>query len=154
LLFSSNLLAGNASGEFLIGLSAGPTWTSGNNSQTINLEPDVAKTYTANNNSHAFTSGELFIGWQAPGVTRFMEQPFISQLGLSIAGAGNAKLSGDGKMPIQILIILIMITKYNMRWSQSKANSLAILVLITSLTLAPVSVSDLIAHMTLASNQK
>jgi len=100
IMLSSSLLAGTASaitgsGQFLIGLSAGPTWVSGNKTQTINLEPDVAKTYTANNNSAAFPSAELFIGWQNPWVTRLIEQPLISQLGISIAGAGNAKLSGD-----------------------------------------------------------
>jgi len=97
---SSSVLAGTMSelmsdSQFLFGLSAGPTWVSGSQSQTINLEPDVKKTYTANNQKNLFPSAELFIGWQKPLPARLIGQPLISQLGISIVGAGNAKRSGD-----------------------------------------------------------
>jgi opacity protein-like surface antigen len=100
MMLSSSVLAETASaitgtGQFVLGLSAGPTWETGNKKQTINLEPDVAKTYTANDDSNTFPSAELFIGWQNLWATRLIDQPLISQLGISIAGAGNARLSGD-----------------------------------------------------------
>jgi opacity protein-like surface antigen len=81
--------------QFLIGLSPGLTWVSGNKTQTLNLEPDVQKTYTANSNSASFPNGEIFIGWQKPFVAHAIKQSLIGQLGLSVASAGNAKLSGD-----------------------------------------------------------
>ena len=82
-------------GKFLIGLSAGPTWTSGNKTQTIDLQPDITKTYTADNNTFYFPSAELFVGWQKPLVSHLMKQSVLSQLGIAVAGAGNAKLTGD-----------------------------------------------------------
>lgn len=100
IVFSSSVFAGTMSGlmsnsQFLLGISAGPTWISGAQSQTINLEPDVTKTYTTDNQKNLFPSAELFIGWQKPLSAHIVKQPLLSQLGISIAAAGNAKVSGD-----------------------------------------------------------
>ncbi|MHB1947715.1 MAG: porin family protein [Gammaproteobacteria bacterium] len=84
-----------ATNPIVVGLSAGPTWISGNKTQTFHLQPDVAKTYTGEVNNSAFPSGEFFIGWQRPWCASFLRQSFLSQLGLSIVAAGNARLKGD-----------------------------------------------------------
>lgn len=102
-IFISCILSGNAlavaadqavsDNHFFIGLSAGPTWVTGNQTQAINLQPDIVKTYTADNQSSAFASAELFAGWQK--ALSFIRQPLLGQLGVSIVGAGNATLQGD-----------------------------------------------------------
>lgn len=81
--------------DWVIGLSAGSTWVSGNKSQTINLQPDIAKTYTASHTNNVIPSFELFVGAQKPLTTRLTQHPVLGQLGLSIAEAGNANLTGD-----------------------------------------------------------
>jgi len=88
----SEMSSGN---QLVIGLSPGLTWVSSNKTQTLNLQSDIAKTYTADNNTSFFPGAEIFIGWQKPWLANFIRQSLISQLGISIAGAGNAKLSGD-----------------------------------------------------------
>lgn len=96
IFFSINLLADPVENhQLLIGLSAGPTWTSGNKTQTFNLQPEVEKTYTADHNSSVFPSVELFIGWQKPLSLQLIVQSLMGQLGFALAGAGNAKLTGD-----------------------------------------------------------
>jgi opacity protein-like surface antigen len=82
-------------GQFFVGLSPGVAWVSSNKSQTLNLEPDVQKTYTADNNTSSALTGEMFIGWQKPLAANFIRQPLTSQIGISVFGAGNVKLSGD-----------------------------------------------------------
>lgn len=79
--------------HFFVGLSAGPTWVSGNSKQTLRLQPDIVKTYTANNNDHVTTSAELFMGWQKSFV--IMSAPLLSQVGVSFVGADYALLNGD-----------------------------------------------------------
>lgn len=79
--------------QWVTGLSAGATWTTGNKKQTFNLQPDVIKTYTADSNDHVFPSAELFVGLQTS--LSLMQQSLLGQLGISIAGAGHAELSGD-----------------------------------------------------------
>ncbi len=96
LLFSTNLMAeGILDNHFLIGISAGPTWVSGNETQTLNLQSDIRKTYTADNTHNYFPSVALFLGWQKLWVTHLLKQPLLGQLGIVIAGAGQAKLQGD-----------------------------------------------------------
>jgi len=96
-LFSSSLFAESvhwpfSNSQFLMGLTLGPTWISGNQTQTINLELDEKKTYTANSNSQTFPSGELFMGWQQPWVSH---PSLMTQLGIAVAAAGNVNLNGD-----------------------------------------------------------
>lgn len=94
-LSSSALAVTSTNEHFIAGLSAGPTWVTGNETQTINLQPDVVKTYTASNQGVGFPSVELFLAWQRAWFISSINQPLLSQLGLSIVGAGNAKLSGN-----------------------------------------------------------
>jgi opacity protein-like surface antigen len=81
--------------QLLVGLSTGPNWATGNKTQTITLQPDVEKTYTGGSSNKAFPNIELFVGYQKPLTAQFMGQPLLSQLGLSVVGAGSAKLNGD-----------------------------------------------------------
>lgn len=96
-LFSGSLCAETmhwpfSTSQFLLGLSAGPTWISGNETQTINLEPDEKKTYTAGSNTHTLATGELFLGWQQPWLSK---PSLLSQFGIAVVAAGTAKLEGD-----------------------------------------------------------
>jgi opacity protein-like surface antigen len=81
--------------DLLIGLSAGPTWVSGNQTQTINLQPDIVKTYTASQTNNVIPSFEFFIGCQKPIAAHLVSPSFLGQLGLRIAEAGNANLKGN-----------------------------------------------------------
>lgn len=93
MLSSSAMAIANA--DFLIGLSAGPTWISGNQTQTISLQSDVVKTYTADRNNHLLPSFELFVGRQKPLAKPLLSHTFMEQFGLSIVEASNADLTGD-----------------------------------------------------------
>jgi len=100
LMISSSVLAGTlsemtAGSQWLLGLNAGPTWVTGNKTQTINLQADIEKTYTANNSGSVFPSAELFMGLQKPLFAPFLGQPLLGQLSIVFAAAGNAELEGD-----------------------------------------------------------
>ncbi|MEO8401745.1 MAG: porin family protein [Gammaproteobacteria bacterium] len=100
ILLSSSVLGESvstttSSTDLVIGLSIGSSWVSGNQTQTINLQPDIVKTYTAGKINNAIPSFELFIGAQKPLVPRLMTHSFIGQLGLSVAETSQAKLTGD-----------------------------------------------------------
>jgi opacity protein-like surface antigen len=94
LMLSSTVL-GKKNTELVLEFSASPTWISGNNNQTINLQPDIVKTYTAGSNNNVFPTLEFFIGGQKHLATHLMSQSFLGQLGLSIVAASNAKLTGN-----------------------------------------------------------
>jgi hypothetical protein len=74
---------------YMIGLSAGPSWGSGNKTQTFYLQPNIQKSYVAQSNNQAFTTAELFIA------TQFKQSKLLEQFGFVFSGAGNAQLSGD-----------------------------------------------------------
>ena len=78
--------------HFVLGVSAGPTWITGNQSQTIYLEPDEKKTYTASSSNHIFPTGEIFLGLQQ---TCASHPSIMTQFGIEAAIAGNAQLNGD-----------------------------------------------------------
>lgn len=84
-----------AKNSFVVGIGAGPAWISGNKTQTIQLQSDVAKTYTGNEDDSAFPTGELFLGWQRGWCIAALNKSFISQLGLSVVDSNYAKLKGD-----------------------------------------------------------
>lgn len=81
--------------RFVVALSAGPTWTFGNESETFYLQPDVIKTYQASNHTVTFASGEIFLGWQNQLCITSLNQSLLSQIGVAFAAAGNAELSGN-----------------------------------------------------------
>lgn len=96
-LLTSNVFASQliADSHVVIGISAGPTWISGNKTQTLNLEPDLLKTYTGSDDNAAFPSAELFVGLQKSLYATSLKQPLLAQIGFVVAGAGNAKLRGN-----------------------------------------------------------
>lgn len=71
-------------------ISVGPVWQSNGSTQTFYLTPDIQKTYTANSPSNAMADGEIFLGLQ-----KNIPYQFQGQLGLAVAVAGQAKLSGN-----------------------------------------------------------
>ncbi len=71
-------------------LSLGPGWTTSGNSKTFYLQSDIRKTYNVSNNSQAFSTADLFGGWQIP--TGFN---LLFQLGIDVKGVHNAELSGS-----------------------------------------------------------
>lgn len=81
--------------QVVVGVSAGPTWLFGNKNQTINLQPDVVKTYTGGNDTNVFPTGEIFLGLQKPFNASSLNQSFVGQLGISFAGAGYGRVNGN-----------------------------------------------------------
>lgn len=71
-------------------ISVGPTWQSNGNTQTFYLAPNIEKTYTANSSTNLMADGEVFLGLQ-----KDLPHQLQGQLGLAVAVAGNAKLSGN-----------------------------------------------------------
>ncbi|MBV8802133.1 MAG: porin family protein [Gammaproteobacteria bacterium] len=76
--------------SFVVSLSAGPSWERAGEAQTLDLTPAIIKTYTANKPLNRLPNGELFLGIQNSLITHLIEQ-----IGLSMAAAGHATLSGD-----------------------------------------------------------
>jgi opacity protein-like surface antigen len=70
--------------------SLGLAFQDNGNTQTINLGPDLVKTYAANHATTTIDTGELFLG-----VQKNLPQQFQGQLGLALAAAGNARLKGQ-----------------------------------------------------------
>lgn len=81
--------------HYVMGLSAGPTWGSGNKTQTFYLQPDIEKTYAADKQHNTFTGAAFFFGRQLPLNVPFFDKSLVAQLGVTLAIAGNAKLTGD-----------------------------------------------------------
>jgi opacity protein-like surface antigen len=84
-----------ANKQLVVGLIAGPSWISGNKTQSINLQPDIVKTYTGNNQNTSFSSAEIFVGLQQAWFATQIKQPLLAQVGVSVVGAGNPELNGD-----------------------------------------------------------
>jgi opacity protein-like surface antigen len=70
--------------------SLGFGWENAGNTQTFYLAPELEKTYTADNSTHSFPSGELFLGIQ-----RTLHKKIQGQLGFEIARTGDANVSGN-----------------------------------------------------------
>lgn len=94
-IWSDSVNSITTNSALVIGLSASPTWISGNETQTLNLQSDITKTYTASQPNNTIPNFELFVGTQRPIQTRFNSQPFMGQLGLVVAVTGKTTLSGD-----------------------------------------------------------
>lgn len=70
-------------------VSVGPVWANAGETQTFFLTPDIEKTYYANKQSNILPEGELFLG-----VQKILAPQWLGQLGLLVAGTGNANLQG------------------------------------------------------------
>lgn len=73
-----------------ITLSIGPAWSNNGNTQTLHLQPDIEKTYSANFHSNILPYGEIFLGVQYR-----LNHTLFDQLGIEIAGGGRAELKGS-----------------------------------------------------------
>ncbi|QEY51383.1 outer membrane protein [Legionella longbeachae] len=71
-------------------ISAGAAWGNSGTTQTINLTPDIEKTYTADKSSKAFFDGEVFLGMQTA-----LSQIIQGQLGVAVGVTSDAKLNGE-----------------------------------------------------------
>lgn len=71
-------------------LSIGPAWANAGKSQTITLQPELFKTYSANKATGTLANGELFLG-----VQQAINEKIQAAMGFVVAGNGTAKLSGD-----------------------------------------------------------
>ena len=90
--FSNNSLQKDQSSvlSYVSTLSIGIDWENEGENQTINLQSDLIKTYTANKHSNTLANGELFFG-----VQRALQQGVQGQLGLELALASHAQVTGD-----------------------------------------------------------
>lgn len=76
--------------SYVVTLSAGPSWENAGDTQTLNLAPEIIKTYAANNATHTLATGDLFVG-----VKTCLPRNLQAQVGLDVATTGSADLSGD-----------------------------------------------------------
>lgn len=71
-------------------LSIGPAWSNNGETQTLYLQPDIEKTYSANFHSNILPYGAVFLGIQ-----HRLNRVFFHQIGLEVAGGGKAELKGS-----------------------------------------------------------
>lgn len=74
---------------FVSTLSMGPVWENAGVKQTFSLAPEIEKTYTAAKSRHTLIDGELFLGGQ-----KRIQSTLLGHVGISVAAANSAKLSG------------------------------------------------------------
>lgn len=74
----------------VISLSVGAAWNQSFRAKTFFIQPEMERTYTANQSSNGFTTGDLFLGLQK----EFSSQLF-GQLGVSLTTGNQVRLSGD-----------------------------------------------------------
>lgn len=70
-------------------ISIGPVWGFGARTQTLELAPDIVKTYTADNSNNAIFDGEVFLGIQ-----KILSQKLQGQLGIAVGATSNATVDG------------------------------------------------------------
>jgi opacity protein-like surface antigen len=76
--------------SYVITLSAGQGYETTQNRQAITLTPSVEKTYNSNPSQQDFANAEIFLGVQENLTMRLK-----GQLGLSIQGSGNTRITGN-----------------------------------------------------------
>lgn len=74
----------------VITFSIGPAWSNNGNSQTLYLQSDIEKTYSATFHSNILPYGEIFLGIQ-----HRLNKILFNQLGIEVAGGGKAELKGS-----------------------------------------------------------
>lgn len=76
--------------SFVATLSAGPAWENAGQTKTFYLNPNIKKTYAANNPNNTIASGELFLGMQ-----RALKPQWAVDLGVAVATITNVSLAGE-----------------------------------------------------------
>jgi hypothetical protein len=87
--------------------SIGPTWTNPGSQQTLQLTPQIEKTYTAYKPQNTLADGELFLG-----VRKDLPYNLFTHLG--IAGAFTSQAGLSGTMQTLSLITMSMVIMFNM----------------------------------------
>lgn len=70
--------------------SIGPTWANPGRQQTLQLTPDVVKTYTANNATKTLADGEMFLGIQ-----KDLPYDLLTHIGIAGALTSPVRVSGN-----------------------------------------------------------
>lgn len=70
--------------------SLGPAWENSGETQTINISPNVYKTYAADNRTNAITELSIFYGVQKP-----LFSNLSGQIGVNLATISNANMTGE-----------------------------------------------------------
>jgi opacity protein-like surface antigen len=76
--------------SFVASFSIGSSLERAGQAQTINLTPNIIKTYTADKSTSRLPTGELFLG-----ITNSLSDNLEGQIGFALVSAGHATLSGD-----------------------------------------------------------
>lgn len=71
-------------------LSVGPSWANSGKTQTLTLQPNLVKTYSADQGTQIFLNGELFLGIQ-----HTIYEKMKGVIGFVVAGNGIDQLSGN-----------------------------------------------------------
>lgn len=71
-------------------VSIGPVWENAGQTQTFYLAPNIIKTYAAKRPTNTLFDGEVFLGIQ-----KELPKTLLGQIGLAVAAASNAKISGN-----------------------------------------------------------
>jgi opacity protein-like surface antigen len=87
---ASNSLSTYLHTHLVSAISLGPTWSNGNQSQTLNLGSNTVKLYTVNRATHTMLYGELFVG-----VHEALPYHMDGQLGLALNASGYSILTGN-----------------------------------------------------------
>lgn len=88
-ILNTNLIALLKS-SYVTSLSIGPSWENAGQAQTLNLTPDIIKTYTANKPTNTLATGEFFLG-----IKNKLPKQLEGQVGLAFVATSHATLSGD-----------------------------------------------------------
>lgn len=94
LFFLGQAFAGTMGGEPIwkpiVALDLGPAWTNSGQTQTFFLQPDLQNSYQANSGLTPLFDADLFLALEKKIMANM-----LLDLGVDIAGAGNAKLTGN-----------------------------------------------------------
>ncbi len=94
-IFSIPLYAGTMgevlnSTPWVTSFSIGPVWASPGSTQTLNLTPDIVKTYTANSSTKTIADGEVFLG-----VQKTLSPNIYTHFGIAGALTSPVKVAGN-----------------------------------------------------------
>jgi len=76
--------------SFVASFNVGPSWERAGQVQTLNLTPDITKTYTADKSTNTLPTGELFLG-----IRNSLPKNLEGQIGFAMIATGQATLSGN-----------------------------------------------------------
>lgn len=75
---------------WVLTMSSGPAWESAGDTQTINLTPDIQRTYAANQSTYTILNNEVFFGRQI-----LLSHSLLGQMGVAAVATSGAVMSGN-----------------------------------------------------------